>query len=116
MRETIILASVALWLASCADTPTKPPDSFVELPLSENALLVKYTGQIPSCRDHALLRAAEIAAARGYQYFTASVPPTMASTPCEVHVQFFKERPERPNVVFYDVDVTQRSLRQELAR
>jgi hypothetical protein len=93
-----------------------PPGSYAELPLAENALLVRYAGEVPSCRDHALLRAAEITAARGYRYFTVSVPPTMVSTICEVHVRMFKERSECPNVVFYDVDITQRSLREELAR
>ena len=117
MRKTIEIASVALWLAGCASTPpAMPPGTYLELPLAENTLLVRYAGDIPSCRDHALLRAAEISAARGYSYFTASAPPTMVSTICEVHVRMFKERSECSNVVFYDADITQRSLREELSR
>jgi hypothetical protein len=116
MRRTIGIASVALWLASCAGTPAMQPGSYLELPVAENALLVRYAGDGPNCRDHALLRAAEVAAARGYRYLRASTPPTMISMTCEVHVSMFKEKPECPNVVFYDVDITQRSLRKELAR
>jgi hypothetical protein len=108
------LATAALLIAGCGTT--LPRGTVRELAVAEDALLVTYAGEIPSCRDHALLHAAEVAAAKGFPYLTVSTPPTMPSTECEVHVRMFRERPESPNVIVYDVEMTQRSLREELAR
>lgn len=113
-RKLAGLLGAAGSIAACA--PALPPGTTRQLVVAEDALLVTYMGEFPSCRDHALLLAAEAAAAKGFRFLTVSTPPTMLSTGCEVHVRMFRERPECSNAVFYDVEVTQRSLRQELAR
>jgi len=108
------LLAIATWVAGCQTTI--PRGTVRKLVVAEDALLVTYAGEIPSCRDHALLHAANAAAAGGYRYLMVATPPTMLSTDCEVHVRMFRERPESPDAVVYDVEITQQSLREELAR
>jgi hypothetical protein len=121
MNRVLALLLLSVGLYSCGGIPTPYQPSgliggYQEKQVSENSFKVYFFGngytRGERASDFVLLRSAEVADQHGFPYFAVAEVETPSPASRINTILCFKEKPQRPGVV-YDAKSVQQSLRQK---